>query len=65
MAAVYNSLPDIEEASSTLRDLDDGILRGLSHVLLKYELNTHFGISLVHKHFDLEDENELVVDLRD
>jgi hypothetical protein len=60
MAGIYNNLPDILEASAALNRLEHSNLLELSLLLTKYGLQSRFGISLVHRHFDLAEGEELV-----
>lgn len=60
MSQVYNGLPDIMEASEALSRLENGYLSELSQLLVKYGLQSRIGISLVHRHFTLAQEEQLV-----
>lgn len=65
MASLYNGLPGIAEASKMLEEHDTSVLLVLSNLLIKYQLQSRFGVVLVHKHFDLVDDSEKVVDLKE
>jgi hypothetical protein len=65
MAYPHNSLPDIAEAAITLDSVDEDTFSALRDILSKYGLCSYFGISLVHRHFDLFDDEERLVDLVD
>jgi hypothetical protein len=56
----YNSLPHIQEASKALNDLDDDYLSLIDQILIKYDLQSSLGITLVHRHFLLEDDEQLI-----
>lgn len=64
MASVYNELPGIFEASKAIKQNDENFWRALSSLLLNYRLQRRFGVALIHKHFNLTDDSEKVVDLR-
>lgn len=59
----YNTLPDIVSASLALGQHETGLVFELGKLLVSYNLQSRFAICLVHKHFNIEDE-EQVVDLR-
>jgi hypothetical protein len=63
MPNIYNSLPDIASAAQALDCLEQGFLSELSLLLIKYDLQSRFGISLVHRHFELNDDEEQLVEL--
>src|SRR5438309_323497 len=65
MASLYNSLPNIAQASAPFRDVDCSVLWDLSTLLVKYGLTLDFGICLIHKHFDFLNDDELVADIPD
>jgi hypothetical protein len=56
----YNSLPPIEEASKTLNEVQGDYLYMLGQLLVKYGVQSRLGISLVHRHFRLEDDEQLI-----
>jgi len=60
MSAFYNELLFIQEASKALTNEVDLALIELSKVLGKFRLHTQFGIALVHRHFELADDEQLV-----
>ena len=60
---LYNDLPDLVEASSSLPVLERSVIPALARLLANYNLHTQFNICLVHKHFSLLDDTEQVVDL--
>ena len=65
MTLIYNELPSIDEAIKTLSAIDlTRLLSELGQVLIKYGLNACFGIVLVHRHFILA-EDEQMVELKD
>jgi len=64
MAHIYNSIPHIEEAARSLPVLESSVLPQLNSLLTNYELESKFGVVLVHRHFDLVDSEEQVVDLK-
>jgi hypothetical protein len=64
MAHIYNSIPHIEEAARCLPDLQSSVLPQLNNLLTNYDLESKFGVVLVHRHFDLVDAEEQVVDLK-
>jgi hypothetical protein len=65
MATLYNTLPRVQDASEALEGLGQKPLTELGLLLTKYGLQRQFGICLAHKHFDLENNKEQVVDLKD
>lgn len=60
MSAFYNELLFIHEASKVLTNEIDLALVELSKVLGKFCLHAHFGIALVHRHFELAEDEQLV-----
>jgi len=64
MAHIYNTIPHIEEAVTSLPILQSAVLPQLNNLLAHYELGSTFGVVLVHRHFDLVDSGEQVVDLK-
>ena len=64
MAHIYNSIPYIQEAMTSLPVLQSAVLPLLNTLLAHYELASKFGVVLVHRHFDLIDSGEQVVDLK-
>ena len=64
MAHIYNRIPHIEEAARSLPVLQSSVLPELNNLLADYELESRFGVVLVHRHFDLTDSQEQVVDLK-
>ena len=63
MPLIYNTIPRVEEASKSLAELQASVLPELRALLVKYKLQSSFGIVLVHRHFDLINAEEQVVDL--
>lgn len=61
--SLYNGFPTIITASKALPKLEKLVLPELSTLLLEHKLQTQFAIALVHKHFDLIQESERVVNL--
>ena len=59
MAGFYNSLPHIEEAIKALNEVDGAYLPILGQLLINYGVQSRLGISLVHRHFSLEDDEQL------
>lgn len=55
----YSSLTDIDEVEP-LSDHDHLVLTDLRDVLRKYGLTDRFGVCLLHKHFDLNDDEVLM-----
>ena len=55
----YNSLPPVEEASKALNEVGYDYLSILGQLLIKYGVQSRLGISLVHRHFRLEDDEQL------
>ncbi len=55
----WASTRDIEEVEP-LSDTDARLLSELREVLLRHEALDRFGITLIHKHFDLADDEHLV-----
>jgi len=64
MAHIYNNIPYIEDAARSLPVLELSVLPQLNNLLTCYELDSKFGVVLVHRHFDLVDAEEKVVDLK-
>jgi hypothetical protein len=62
MSHIYNSLPYIEETSHLLPSLQDSVLPEARSLLQQYNLSPLFGVVLLHRHFTLSDQ-EQVVDL--
>jgi hypothetical protein len=60
---LYNSLPHISQASQTARRFENTSPPELSQLILKYGLESRLDITLVHRHFDLEDDHEQLVEL--
>jgi hypothetical protein len=60
---LYNSLPHISEASQTASRFEDASPPELSQLIVKYGLQSHLDITLVHRHFDLEGDHEQLVEL--
>jgi hypothetical protein len=59
----YNSLSNIRDASKVLYECDEDWLAVLGPILIRHNLHPYFGISLVHRHFSLE-EGEQLIELR-
>jgi hypothetical protein len=61
MSPIYNDLPTIQDA---FKDMSiegiNAVLIELSQLLMGYRLHTYFGIALVHRHFTLEDDEQMV-----
>jgi hypothetical protein len=55
----YNSLPPVEEASKALNEVEYDYLSILGQLLIKYGVHSRLGISLIHRHFCLEDDEQL------
>jgi len=55
----YNNLSQVEEAFKALNEVEDDYLSILSQLLIKYDVESRLGISLVHRHFHLEDDEQL------
>lgn len=60
MPSIYNSLPDILEASNTPLRLKAHLLSELSQLVVKYRLQSRTRIVLVHRHFTLGDNEQMV-----
>ncbi|KAH8904126.1 hypothetical protein BR93DRAFT_940266 [Coniochaeta sp. PMI_546] len=59
---VFDSLPDVTTAATTVRD-EEGeqlIRSAVKDLLLKYSLNDKLGVALVHRHFDLKPDEVMV-----
>lgn len=56
----YNSLSNIKEASKALTEFDEDCLSILGGILIKHDLHSYLGISLVHRHFSLEEGEQLI-----
>src|SRR5881396_753883 len=55
----YSSLTDIDEVEP-LSDQDHLVLTDLRDVLRKHGVTNRFGVCLLHKHFDLNDDEVLM-----
>jgi hypothetical protein len=55
----YSSLTDIDEVEP-LTDRDHSVLTELRDVLRKHAVTDRFGVCLLHRHFDLNDDEVLV-----
>lgn len=64
MSHIYNRIPLIEEAALSLSALQIFVLPQLKSLLVKYHLEFDFGIVLVHRHFNLNNVEEQVVDVK-
>jgi len=65
MSLIYNGLPSINEATKLLTAVDlTRLLSELSQLLIHHRLNAYFGIVLVHRHFILS-KNEQMVAVKD
>jgi hypothetical protein len=62
MSPIYNSLPHINEAAKRLPYLQSSVLTELKALLVDHQVEAQFGIVFVHRHFTLQ-EVEQVVDL--
>lgn len=61
MFPIYNELLTIQDAFKDLSiERINAVLIELSQLLMKYRLHTYFGIALVHRHFTLEDDEQMV-----
>lgn len=59
----YNSLPSIMDAGTNLKPADISLLTTtIGQVFVKHEVQNLFGITLLHNHFSL-DENEILVNI--
>jgi hypothetical protein len=59
----YNSLPSIAEAGSSLTPTDIALLTStIGQVCIKHNVQKYFGITLLHNHFPLSD-NEMLVSI--
>ncbi|KAI9660982.1 MAG: hypothetical protein M1821_009309 [Bathelium mastoideum] len=56
--SVYNTLPAIEDQSPP----SENVLRDIGHIFLNHGINEDIGISLLHKHFMLDNEEVMVHD---
>jgi hypothetical protein len=63
MSHIYNSLPHINEAAKRLPSLQSSVLPELKALLVEYQVEPLFGIVFIHRHFELEGDDEQVVDL--
>jgi len=61
---LYNSLPDIVEASRNVSALERSVIPTLADLLVTYGLHPRFNICLIHKHFSLLDRAEKVVNMK-
>lgn len=59
---VFDSLPDVTTAATTVRDKqgEQLIRSAVKSLLLKYSLNDKIGVALVHRHFDLKPDEVMV-----
>lgn len=55
----WGTLNDIDEVEP-LNETDYECLRAIRQVLLKHNKIDRFGVSLLHKHFDVQDDEQLV-----
>lgn len=55
----WNDLPDVAEVEP-LSERDEPVLREIREVLLKHGAIDRFGLTLLHKHFELQGSEELV-----
>jgi hypothetical protein len=55
----WNDLPDLMQAHE-LTKKDEQCLEDIRLVIEKYKLTSKFGISLLHKHFDIEEDEVLL-----
>ncbi|MCE6978587.1 hypothetical protein EI534_14595 [Pseudomonas frederiksbergensis] len=53
------ALPDIDDVQP-LSDTDFEVLKEIGEVLRKHKFAQRFGICLLHKHFDLQEDEELI-----
>ena len=58
-AAEYNALPTVNDADEKATSLTN-VREALMDVILRYQLGESFGVRLLHRHFDME-ENEVPV----
>jgi hypothetical protein len=59
MATTYNILPSLEEADTSLGEVDFGVLKQqLADLIRPYRES--FGFALIHNHFKLEDDEMMV-----
>lgn len=56
-AAHYSTVPLFEQQQ---HDVDIGVLHALAHVFVRYELHEDFGISLLHRHYDIAENTVMV-----
>lgn len=61
-AEVFNTLPDLPTAEESFvskggPDLLDNVLKPM---IERYQLESKFGVGLLHRHFELEDSEKLV-----
>jgi|SRR5271170_1657123 len=56
---MYNDLPSIHSAVRSVNLVEADYLSILGQLLVKYGVHTHLGIGLVHRHFRLEDHEQL------
>lgn len=62
--ANWNSLPDIDLISSSLTKEDESCLNEIKEILVKHKKAHLFGVTLLHKHFDLN-EDEVFIETHD
>lgn len=55
----WNDLPDLIDVHE-LSENDDQCLKQLQAVIEKYNLTSKFGVALLHKHFDIENDEVLL-----
>jgi hypothetical protein len=60
MSSFYNELLLLQEASKVLAKNVDQALLALCNLLAKFHLDAHFGIILVHRHFELGGDEQMV-----
>jgi hypothetical protein len=60
---VYNNLLEIDDCLPHVPDIEEQVIPGMIDLLKTYGLCEKVGISLVHKHWDLANDDEKVVDL--
>lgn len=56
-AAHYSTVPLFEQQQ---HDVDNGVLHALAHVFVRHELHEDFGISLLHRHYDIAENTVMV-----
>lgn len=63
-SATLNDLPDISEVQP-LTDSDQPMVTEIYNVLRKYNAEKRFGLTLLHKHFDIDDDTEVLMESTD